>query len=89
MSEYRDDRAALLERVTELEEALARAERRGESHVVEALRSGDLALENDKLRAELRKLRERQLIDPRPWLTAAAITIVVLLAIIGALVMQH
>lgn len=91
MSEYRDDRQGLLHRIAELETELARAEKRAEHHVVDALRVGDFKHENELLRQKLGELENQRipLANLRPWIAAATITIFVLLIALIILVVRR
>lgn len=72
MSEYRDDRRGLRERIAELELALRRAERRADQHVADALRVGELEHENRVLLQKLKELDEPRipLLDRTPAVLA-------------------
>ncbi len=91
MSEYRDDRQGLLNRIAELETELARAEKRAERHVGDALRVGEFENENRNLREQLREMEERRipLVSLRPWIAAAFVTIFSLMIVIIVLLSRH
>lgn len=91
MSEYRDDRQGLLQRIAELETQLARAEQRAEHHVVDALRVGEFKNENELLRHKIEELENQRipLANLRPWTAAATITIFALLITVIILVVRQ
>jgi BMFP domain-containing protein YqiC len=91
MSEYRDDRQGLLQRIAELETELARAEQRAEHHVVDAIRVGEFKSENELLRQKVKELENQRtpLVSLRPWIATATVTIFALMIAVIILVVRR
>jgi hypothetical protein len=86
VSEYRDDRQGLLARIAELETELARAEKRAASHVVKALRAGELEHDNQVLQQKLADLERRRNQLSELGLRRVALAVLITIAVVGAIV---
>ena len=87
MSEYRDDRQALLQQIADLEAALERAERRAQHHVEDALRVGEVENDNRILLEKLRYLEQPRVPLRNLGLPIAAAAIVIFTLMIAVIVL--